>query len=51
MLLREQGKVEEAKPLFDSAAALAPPQYKDEINRTAATPTPTPAESPTPAEE
>ena len=51
MLLREQGKVEEAKPLFDSAAALAPPQYKDEINRTAATPTPTPTESPTPAEE
>ncbi|MDB9374717.1 tetratricopeptide repeat protein [Nodularia sphaerocarpa] len=54
MLFREQGKVEEAKPLFDSAVALAPAQYKDEINRAAATPTPAPApaESPsTPSEE
>nr|WP_228049133.1 tetratricopeptide repeat protein [Nodularia sp. LEGE 04288] len=54
MLFREQGKVEEAKPLFDSAVALAPAQYKDEINRAAASPSPAPpsAESPsTPAEE
>ncbi|MEA5580641.1 tetratricopeptide repeat protein [Nodularia harveyana UHCC-0300] len=52
MLFREQGKVEEAKPLFDSAVALAPAQYKDEINRAAALPSPTPAESPeTPAED
>ncbi|MDB9325826.1 tetratricopeptide repeat protein, partial [Nodularia spumigena CS-590/02] len=40
MLFREQGKVEEAKPLFDSAVALAPAQYKDEINRAAASPSP-----------
>jgi Flp pilus assembly protein TadD len=47
MLLKEQGKVEEAKPLFDSASALAPAQYKDEINKAAAaSPTPTPAVSP-----
>lgn len=54
MLFREQGKVEEAKPLFDSAVALAPAQYKDEINRAAASPSPAPApaESPsTPSEE
>ena len=54
MLFREQGKVEEAKPLFDSAVALAPAQYKDEINRAAAPPPPAPAppESPeTPSEE
>lgn len=54
MLFREQGKVEEAKPLFDSAVALAPAQYKDEINRAAASPTPAPAPaetSETPAEE
>jgi len=44
MLLKEQGKLTEAKPLFDSAVALAPAQYKDEINKaaTASTaPTPT----------
>lgn len=47
MLLKEQGKVEEAKPLFDSASALAPAQYKDEIKKAAAAaPTPTPAVSP-----
>ncbi|MDB9342994.1 MULTISPECIES: tetratricopeptide repeat protein [Cyanophyceae] len=52
MLFREQGKVEEAKPLFDSAVALAPAQYKDEINRAAASPSPAPPEtSETPAEE
>ncbi|MDB9362712.1 tetratricopeptide repeat protein [Nodularia spumigena CS-588/02] len=51
MLFREQGKVEEAKPLFDSAVALAPAQYKDEINRAAASPSPAPPEtSETPAE-
>ena len=33
MLLKEQGKITEAKPLFDSAVALAPAQYKDEINK------------------
>ncbi len=43
MLLKEQGKVDEAKPLFTTAATLAPAQYKDEINKqakTAATPKP-----------
>jgi tetratricopeptide (TPR) repeat protein len=46
MLLKEQGKVTEAKPLFDSALALAPAQYKDEINKAATSPTPSPAASP-----
>ncbi|KYC36326.1 Tfp pilus assembly protein PilF [Scytonema hofmannii PCC 7110] len=36
MLLKEQGKTEEAKLLFTRAAALAPAQYKDEINKEAA---------------
>ncbi|WP_066377688.1 MULTISPECIES: tetratricopeptide repeat protein [unclassified Anabaena] len=50
MLLQEQGKAAEAKPLFDSAVALAPAQYKDEISKAAtASATPTPAASPTPA--
>ena len=41
MLLKKQGKINEAKPLFDKAASLAPPQYKDEINKSAsANPTP-----------
>ncbi len=50
MLLKEQGKVTEAKPLFDSAVALAPAQYKDEINKAATVspePNPTPATPPT----
>ncbi len=41
MLLKEQGKIDEAKSLFTTAATLAPAQYKDEINKqatTAATP-------------
>ena len=38
MLLKEQGKIDEAKPLFTTAATLAPAQYKDEINKQAATP-------------
>jgi len=33
MVLKDQGKTEEAKPLFDKAASLAPARYKDEINR------------------
>lgn len=50
MLLKEQGKVTEAKPLFDSALALAPAQYKDEINKAATTsPPPTPTATTTPA--
>ncbi len=32
-LLKEQGKMDEAKPLFEQAAALAPASVKDQINR------------------
>ena len=51
MLFKQQGKVNEAKLLFDSATALAPAQYKDEINKAASNPTPTapPTESSPPA--
>lgn len=49
LVLKDQGKIDEAKPLFANAAALAPAQYKDEINKTAnETATPTPTTSPTP---
>ncbi|WP_407898625.1 tetratricopeptide repeat protein [Scytonema sp. NUACC26] len=51
MLLKKQGKTEEAKILFTRASALAPAQYKDEINKQAtASPssTPSPTVSPTP---
>lgn len=48
MLLKQQGKVTEAKPLFDSAVALAPAKYRDEINKAAAA-SPTPAASPAPS--
>ncbi len=45
MLLKEQGKTEEAKILFTKAASLAPTQYRDEINKRA---NESPAPSPTP---
>ncbi|MEB3219329.1 MAG: tetratricopeptide repeat protein [Nostocales cyanobacterium 94392] len=45
MVLKDQGKTEEAQPLFEQAASLAPPQYKDEINRQATSTTPTPSKS------
>lgn len=35
VILKQQGLTEQAKPLFENAAALAPAQYKDEINRVA----------------
>jgi tetratricopeptide (TPR) repeat protein len=47
MLFKQQGKLDEAKPLFDSATALAPAQYKDEINKAGAVSAPTPTSSPT----
>jgi tetratricopeptide (TPR) repeat protein len=47
IVLKEQGKADEAKPLFDKAANLAPAQYKDEINKQA-TAAPTPTASATP---
>ena len=50
MLLKQQGKDADAKLLFDSAAALAPAQYKDEI-KNAATASPIPAASPAPSLE
>lgn len=51
IILKNQGKTEEAKPLFASAAALAPAQFKDQINQIAAAPPPSPAAaaSPSPA--
>lgn len=33
MVLKEQGKNDQAKPLFDKAASLAPAQFKDQITR------------------
>lgn len=52
LLLKQQGQTAAAKPLFDSALALAPAQYKDEINKAAsASPTPAPAASPVPTPE
>lgn len=35
LVLQAAGRTEESKPLFDSAAALAPAQYKDQINQLA----------------
>ena len=54
MVLKNQGKTEEAQPLFEKASSLAPSEYKDEINRqraASATPTPTPEASASPASE
>jgi tetratricopeptide (TPR) repeat protein len=43
IVLKEQGKTEEAKTLFDRATELAPPNYKDQINQLASgTPSPSP---------
>ncbi|MFO5440448.1 MAG: Tfp pilus assembly protein PilF [Dolichospermum sp.] len=49
MLFKQQGKLAEAKPLFDKATALAPAQYKDKINKVAAVsePNSTSSSSPT----
>jgi hypothetical protein len=48
--LKQQGKDADAKPLFDSAAALAPAQYKDEIKKAGTTsPIPNSAVSPAPS--
>jgi Flp pilus assembly protein TadD len=48
--LKQQGKTEEAKPLFENAATLAPAQYKNEITRLAtqapAADTPSPTQTP-----
>jgi tetratricopeptide (TPR) repeat protein len=47
LVLKAQGKTDQAQPLFASAAALAPARFKDQINKLAAAPSPTP--SPTPS--
>lgn len=47
IVLKAQGKTSEAEPLFTSAAALAPAQFKDQITKLAtAAPPPSPAASP-----
>ena len=54
MVLKNQGKTEEAQPLIEKASSLAPSEYKDEINRqraASATPTATPEASATPSPE
>lgn len=44
IVLKEQGKTDEAKTMFDRATELAPPNYKDQINQLASgTPSPSPA--------
>jgi tetratricopeptide (TPR) repeat protein len=51
IVLKEQGKTDEAKTLFDRATELAPPNYKDQINQLASgtpSPSPEPAASPSP---
>jgi tetratricopeptide (TPR) repeat protein len=47
-VLKEQGKVEEAKPLFEKAVALAPAQFKDQIKREASAETAPKAEAKSP---
>jgi tetratricopeptide (TPR) repeat protein len=49
-VLKEQGKLDEAKPLFEKAASLAPAQFKDQINNDAK-PTPSPSASPGPTDQ
>ncbi|MEH2257978.1 tetratricopeptide repeat protein [Nostoc sp.] len=50
MLLKQQGKDADAKPLFDSAAALAPAKYRDEIKKAGTvSPIPKSATSPPPS--
>lgn len=53
MVLKDQGKTEEADPLFDKATSLAPAQYKDEIKRQKQTsnPNPTPTAEASPDSE
>lgn len=49
IVLKEQGKTDESKTLFDRATELAPPNYKDQINQLASgTPSPSPGATTTP---
>lgn len=50
MVLKTQGNMTEAKPLFDTAASLAPARYKDQINQLAREETAVETET-SPAEE
>ncbi|GAB4375008.1 MAG: tetratricopeptide repeat protein [Elainellaceae cyanobacterium] len=50
LVLQAQGKSDEAAPLFASAEALAPDQYKDQVRQLATAPSPSPqADSTSPA--
>ena len=49
IVLKTQGKTEEAKPLLESAVALAPSQYKDQINQLLQESNPSPSPSGSPA--
>lgn len=49
IVLKQQGKAEQAKPLFENAAALAPAQYKDQIKKVATEEPAANTSSPTPA--
>lgn len=46
LVLKEQGKSDDAKPLFSKALSLAPAQYKDQINRLSSNASPSPSASP-----
>ncbi|NEQ23934.1 MAG: hypothetical protein F6K28_33315, partial [Microcoleus sp. SIO2G3] len=45
LVLKKQGKIAEAKPLFTTAVSLAPPQYKDQVKQLSGD-TPVPTSSP-----
>jgi tetratricopeptide (TPR) repeat protein len=45
LILKEQGKLSDAKPFFTAAVSLAPAQYKDQVKQLAADP-PAPTSSP-----
>ncbi|MFZ4665328.1 MAG: tetratricopeptide repeat protein [Prochlorotrichaceae cyanobacterium] len=49
IVLKTQGKTKEAEPLLESAAALAPSQYKDQINQLLQESSPSPSSSPSAA--
>ena len=49
LVLKSQGKTEEAKPLFATAANLAPANLKDQINQLAAAPSPSSSAAPAPS--
>lgn len=51
IVLQRQGKTQEAKPLFDTAAQLAPAQYRDQIKEQAAQAPPVPSPQNTPNTE